>query len=147
MDDHLAVERTRERRREQSVELAAAGPSPEAGGDEDRLPLVGNAEVSQFLHGCSDGSAPGIDRRARQRQRGHVGDDRRPSSSRHDAGQRRARERKAHRVADRRADVRDRLRRRLGGHQHDRILGPVDDEQPGAGEQRDAHRRRLDSAG
>ena len=143
VDDHLAVERTRERRREQPIELAAAGPSRQAGGDEDRLPLVRNAEVSQLLHGCSDRSTPGVDRRAGQRQRGDVGDDRRPSTPRHDAGQRRARKRKAHSVADGRADIGDRLRRRLGRHQHDRVVGAFDDEQAGAGEQWDAHRRTL----
>ncbi len=88
--DHLPVERPREGRREQPVELPASRASRQPGSDENRLALVGYAEVSQFLDGRTDGRTPRIDRRARQRQRRHVGDDRRPSSFRHDACEGRA---------------------------------------------------------
>ena len=88
---HLPVERTRESRREQPVELLPARPPPEAGGDEDRLPLVGDAEVPQLLHGRADRRPPRIDRGARERQSRDVRRRSSPAASRHDAGQRRAR--------------------------------------------------------
>ena len=120
---HLAVERARERRREEPVELSAPRPPAEAGGDEDRLPLVGDAEVAKLLNCGADCCPPRVHRSTGQRQRRHVGHDRRPSAPRHHAGQRHPGEREANGVAHRRADVGDRLARGLGRHEHDGVVG------------------------
>ena len=136
---HATVERPCECGRKHVIELPAAGPSRKPGSDEDRLLLVGHAEVPQFLDRGADGRASGIDGRARHRQRGHVGDDRRPRPTGNQSMERWPGQREAEGVPYSGTDVCDRLRWRRGWCQHDRVVGRVDDEQPGAREERDAH--------
>ena len=139
MDDDLPVERSRKGGREEAIELAASGPAPETGRDENRLALVRDAEVPQLLDGGADGRSPRVDRRAGQRQRRHVGHDRRPPSAwtTPASGGPESGKRRASRTAAPTSVIA--WRSRLGRHEHDGVVGSVDDEEPRPREERDAH--------
>ena len=139
VNPHVSVERPGEGGREQPVELLSARPPSEPRCDEDRLPLVGDAELAESLNDGADGRAAGVDGSARDRQSGDVRDDRGARAAADDSRQLRTGQREAQCVADGGADVRDRLGRRLGRREDDGIVRGVDDEQARAGEERDAH--------
>ena len=101
------------RRRQQALELAPPESTAETARDEDRLPLVGDAERRQLVEHGRERLGSRIDLRAGQRERGGLDDDGDATAFRHQVLERRARERKAQRIAHRRLDVDD-ARRRSG---------------------------------
>ena len=137
VDDHAPAEVPCLRRRQQALELASPESTAETAGDEDRLPLARDAERRQLVEHGRERLGSRIDLRAGQRERSGLDHDGDATAFRHQFLERRARERKAQRIAHRRLDVDD--ARRRSGRVHDHVLvadRDVDDAR--AGEDRDA---------
>ena len=137
VDDHAPAEVPCLRRRQQALELASPESTAETAGDEDRLPLAGDAECRQLVEHGRERIGSRIDLRAGQRERSGLDHDGDATAFRHQFLERRARERKAQRITHRRLDVDD--ARRRSGRVHDHVLvadRDVDDAR--AGENRDA---------
>ena len=127
-----AVELACLRRRKEPLEVALGETAAEPSCDEDRLAFVGHAAALQLLDRRCDRRLAGVLRRARQRQRRGLDEDRRPSATRRQAFERGTGQREAERVANRGGGVDHPLGRRrrpkndivvTGRHQHDARAG------------------------
>src|SRR5207248_10064244 len=78
------AELEREVRRDELLELAAAGAAREPARDQDRLTFDGNADARQLVHGRLERRLPRIVLRARQRERRELDDDRRATPARYE---------------------------------------------------------------
>lgn len=123
-------------RRNEQLQLAMCGTACEASGHEQRLALRRGARAFELEHRRRDRCPPWVGRRAGNRERGRLDDDRCPGASRDERLERLAGEWKAKRVADGCRHVRDRVDRRRWG-EHDRVLARVDDREPRAVRQRE----------
>ena len=142
---HLAIERAREGRREQPVELSTPRASCRGRRSRDRLALVGDAEVAQLLDCGADCRPPRVHRRTRQRQSRHVGTivARPPFGTMPARGAPDSGKRTASRTASPTSVIA--CAPGLGRHEDDGVVGRLDDDDPRSGEQRDAHSLTLDS--
>ena len=123
-------------RRDEQLQLAMCGAACEASGHEQRLAVrTVRPRVRARASSPRSLSAAGR-RRAGNRERGRLDDDRRPGASRDERLERLAGEWKAKRVADGGRHVRDRVDRRRR-REHDRVLAGVDDCEPRAVRQRE----------
>jgi hypothetical protein len=134
---YAPVETAGEGRRDERLQLAVAGSARESSGHEECLALEGDSRLGQLFHRGRDRAAAGVERRAGNRQRRGLDDDRRVAAARHDRLERLSGERKAQRVADGGRHVGDRLDRRRRSDD-DAVLAGVDERELRAGEERDA---------
>src|SRR5206468_5616077 len=110
--DNTAPERARPRRREEAqLELALPEATPQASGDDDRLPLVRETALVELVDRRGERLLTGISLHSGIRERWWLDHDRRSPSSLCELRERRAGEREAQGVAYRGDRVRDLLRR------------------------------------
>ncbi len=145
MHDDVAVEPACELRRHELAEVALRRPACEAGGNEERLIAGRDAEALELGDNGRDRVLTRVVRRARDRQRRWLDDDRGAGTAAGERFEAFSLEREAQRVAHRCCDVGYGLpgRRRP---QQNRALRRGGEDEPRAGEERDAgsgHRRRT----
>ena len=135
--DDPAAEVTRAIGAQQSLEVAAARPPAETGGDEHRDRVGSDPTLRERVQHRRECVASRIllDRRQRQDRRLHD-DGRAAARAAATLAERRPGERIAERLDDGRRDVGERLERRRGGEQH-RVVGQRDERQPRARVERD----------
>ena len=126
-------ERASPRRREQALELALAIASSQAACDEERQLRVGDPAGRELVDRRGERRRAWILLRPGHRERRRLDDDRRTRSRPRESRERPPGEREPQRVADRRRDVDDLVRRRRW-RQDDVLLGGRDEGDPGAGE-------------
>ena len=105
----MAVEAPRELRRDERLQLLATRAPGQASGDEQRLVAGRDTEPLELVDSRGDGGLPRILFGSRQRQLRRFDHDRDACAPRHERLERLAGEREAQRIANRRADVRDRV--------------------------------------
>ena len=132
------VEAARERRGDEVLQVALAGPARQAGGDEDRLVGDGDAAALELVDRRRDRLAPRVALGGRERERRRLDDDRRAAAAPCERLERLAGEREPQRLAHGGADVHDPGVGR-GRAEHDRVVRRGDDDEPRAREERDAH--------
>ena len=88
VDDHPTTEATGEPGGDQRLEIAPPGLPLQTARDDDRQPVVVNAEQAELLHRRRERLPAGIDRRAGKGQGRQLDDDRRPAAARNDVAKR-----------------------------------------------------------
>jgi hypothetical protein len=136
VDDHASREPARELVRDEAVHLPRRDPPGEAAGDEERLAVERDPGFLELRRRRLDGPPPRVELGSRDRQRRRLDDDRRLPAGPREALQRRAAERVAQRLPDRRSDVRDRVPRRRR-KEHDGVVRRGEDLDARSRQQRD----------
>jgi hypothetical protein len=128
VDQHGASKLARTGRGKQPLEVTAWQSASEPSGHEDRLPLVGHAELFELVDDCCERLPSRVDRGSGDGECGWFDDDRGATRTTRRHGERRVVEREAHGVADGRLRVDDAGRRGWGA-EDDRVVvdGHVDD--------------------
>ena len=133
MDRHLAAEAPGEAGRDDAhaLEVTAVRPAHQAGRDEKRLALGGDADPLELRGRRGERGLARIVRRSGKRQRGRLDHDRRSPASPCQRRERLAGQRETERVADRGPHVVERFPRRRRP-QHDRVVRRIDDDHAAA---------------
>ena len=133
----LAAECAGPVRPQEQLELAAAGATAEAAGDEDGVPLARDAVQLELVEDGGEDVPARVLLDGGQREPRRLHDDRRPTAARRDGLEGRPRQRVAERLGDRGADVHEGVERRRRRDEH-RVVGKGDHRKPGAGVEGDA---------